>query len=659
MLHRIPKRGFLRQIHIPHLSDVKDNNFGRIVKDFRNEDGSFIQGTNSEEARLHDRTLQGRMNHKVVQLAPQIAQTVHNNILKLSTPGRLRTKVAEIYQSVQKNQLQTAPTLALEANAHISALFLQDYAHCYQVLKELEKRTELKPDSVLTVGYGPATAMIALNEVLGDWRPKRKDAYIVGRFNKEMKKRARLLLSRQIQEYPLANNDQGQQEETQEEPQEEEKEEEYIGPVDTSKLNILTKLHNTLPSKSYDLIIVNHALLTKEHHFPRDIDINIHMLLRLLNPKGHIVLVERGNALGFETIARARQIMIRPEAYEKEYGKIPRPYIKGSTIKPQKLRKLDQMITEDHVKEEEKMLQRIELELGEISDVENINEEQSSPDTQENALQDVDYHLKVIAPCAHHSKCPLQLGDPKYYKISSHKHRMKMCSFDKVVERPQFTMELKRGKKLATKWDKSAEDGMGVDKLLKRRAQQLQGTGRPGGNNTESGSFSYLIVQRSANDSELIHKIQQSRKYNSSETIDQQDINNWPRIINIPTRIKHNVKLEVCGSSGNIETWQIPKSLSKQEYHDARKVEQGDLWGLGNKSVITRNQLSDKVKEKLDILAKTQRKSFIKEQRKKQWKKLVSQQPDDFDTDIVTLSDSIVDSLENDKNYRLRGKVRT
>lgn len=62
------------------------------------------------------------------------------------------------------------------------------------------------------------------------------------------------------------------------------------------------------------------------------------MILKLLSPGGHLVLVERGNALGFETIARARQIMIRPESYSTEIGKVPRPYVKGSKLKPQKLK---------------------------------------------------------------------------------------------------------------------------------------------------------------------------------------------------------------------------------------------------------------------------------------------------------------------------------
>lgn len=690
---------------------------------YRNQDGTFIKGDTAEEARLHDKTLQGRMNHKVLSLPEEISKTINNNILRMATPSRLRAKAAQIYQAINKEQLQTAPTTSLEADAHIAALFLQDYAHSYQVLDELQRRVitsgeEFNPKDILTVGYGPATGMVALNELMGDeFNPNTKDAYIVGRANKEMKKRAKIILSRQM-------NEQVEQETTEQEATEQEAEqqleemkeaefdesdefdesedvdEEYLGPVDTSKITIRTKLKDSLPTnKMYDLIIVNQALLTKEYNFPRDVDTNIHMLLKLLKPEGHIVLVERGNSLGFESIARARQLMIRPESYEKEAGKIPRPYIKGSSIKPQKLRHEDQIITEDHIKYEEELLQQLEKEEQEqeqeqgqgqveISEFErsiiethgqvseddlkfefendknfetnSVNESTNPDDSPDHSSQlgseSVNYHLQIISPCPHHSKCPLQLGDPKYYKIPSHKHRLNFCSFDKVVERPKYTMELKKGKKLSTTWDKSSDDGFGLDKLTRNTLKRLSGSGRPGGNNTENGSYSYLIAKRSANSIESINQIEHDREYNNSIKVNNSNPMNWPRIIDMPTRIKNNVKLTSCAPSGNIEIWQIPKSLGKQEYHDARKAERGDLWGLGKKSVIVKNQLSDKVKNKLDILSKTQRKTFLKEQRKKVWKKLVSQSEEEFDNDIVKLSDSIATNLEASKQYKLKGK---
>jgi ribosomal protein RSM22 (predicted rRNA methylase) len=731
-----------KEAHVTQKEPVEEE--PESISPFRKADGSLIKGQNAEEARLHDRTLQGRMDHSITKLPDAIAKAINNNILSLYSPGRLRSKVSQIYQSLGKEQLQTAPSNGLEANAHIAALFLQDYAHCHQVLQELHQRTaKFSPNSVLSVGYGPATGMVALNEIMGpEWDPEHKDAYIIGRYNTEMKKRAKIILSRQLHEQveeeevqrrERAREEQkevgkqvevkvvkpqqqtepeqytGQETEEQDgEESETESQSEYVGPVDTSQIHIQTKLRDSLPTgKKYDLIIVDHALLTKEHHFPRDVDINIHMLLRLLSPEGHIVLVERGNSVGFETVARARQIMIRPESYLKEAGKIPRPYIKGSSIKPQKLRHVDQIITEDHIKHEEKMLAEIESEIeaeeaasesieaesegeatkveevDDISDLEkdiikthgqvseedlkfefenDLNFEFEDVTTAQNQLQNelgtesVDYHLQIIAPCSHHAKCPLQLGDPKFYKIPSHKHRLKFCSFDKVVERPKYTMELKKGKKLASPWDKTAEDGFGFDTKKKGELRRLSGGGRPGGNNTENGSYSYLIAKRAANDVESIKKIEHEREFHHSAQKHPDDPMHWPRILDVPSRVKNNVKLTTCAPSGNIEVWQVPKSLGKQEYHDARKVNRGDLWGLDKKSVLVKNQLSDKVKQKLDVLSKTQKKTFLKEQRKKVWKKLVSQSQEDFDHDIVKLSDSIATNLEMSKKYKTQGK---
>lgn len=692
-----------------------DTSFGELVdknspdvsehSPYRNADGSFIKGSSSEEARLHDDTIRGRVNHNVISLPDEISKVINNNILSLVSPDRLRTKLAEIYKSLSKGQMLQAPTNSIETDAHIASLFLQDYAHTFQVLDELKKRTDTKPDSILTVGYGPATGMVAANEVFDDFRPSVKHAYIVGRFNREMKKRAKIILSRQLCEQPLEEEEVEEVEEAFEESEEVEEElieedvepqtqeNEYVGPVDTSRINIVTKIKDSLPSRSYDLIVVNHALLTKEHHFPRDVDINIHMLLNLLNPNGHIVLIERGNHTGFEIISRARQLMIRPENYDKEIGKIPRPYIKGSKIKPQKLRGIDQLITEDDIEFEEQMLADIEKEIAEeelqeeaeFDETEGIEEAEELENLEKSIIEkhgevseeelkfefeddenfeltevddskdiDVEYHLQIVAPCAHHSKCPLQMGDPKYYKIPSHKHKLSWCSFDNIVERPKYTLELKKGKRLATNWDKSAEDGFGLDNLNKGTLRGLQGKGRPGGKNTENGQFSYLIAKRSSNSPEDIKKIDYEREFNSSKVLENNEMN-WPRIISIPTKIKNNVKLKTCAPSGNIEIWQIPKSMGKQIYHDARKVKQGDLWALDKKSVVVKNQLGDAKREKLDILSKLEKKSFVKQQRKKTWKKLTSHSEEDFD-DIVKLSDSIATNLETSKQYKWKGK---
>lgn len=683
--------------------------YDALPSPFRNEDGSFIQGSTSEEARLDPLTLEGRVDHAAIKLPEEIAKVINQNILLAVSPDKLRERSAVVYQSLEREQIQKAPELSLEADAHIASLFLQDFAHARRALLELKKRVgpSFNPQSILDVGYGPGTGMVALNDIMGDdFAPKTKEVYVVGRSNKDMKSRAKIILSRQLCEVPESESqDSGVEAAAEPEPTQEDQdfegysnfdEADYIGPVDASQIEIRTKLRDALPStKQYELIIVNQALLTREYHFPADVDTNIHMLLRLLKPNGHLVLVERGNALGFEIIARARQIMLRPEAYEGEQGTIPRPYIKGSTYKPQKLRKEDQLITEDHIKYEEELLAQLESEdleeelaqmseaneeleegleseitakYGEVTEDELKFEFEDSEDfdvvplDQADLLQliepssdKVNFHLSVVAPCTHHARCPLQLGNPNLYKVSNHKHRLKFCSFNQVVERPKYTMELKRGRRLATSWDKGAQDGMGIDTLSKHTLKTLEGSGRPGGNNTEAGNFSYLIIHRSPNDAKHIEQIESDREHHV-EVFSQKQSLMWPRILEFPSKIKNNVKLNVCAPSGNVETWQVPKSLGKQTYHDARKVRQGDLWALGKKSAVVKNRMSSANLDKLNRLAATQRKFVIKEKRKKQWKKVVSRSEDDFEEDPLNINHELASELEQSKKYRVEGK---
>ncbi|KAI5954774.1 RSM22 [Candida theae] len=644
---------------------------------FRNEDGSLIKGNNALEARLDNRTLQGRVDHSVTALPSEIAKTIQNNILSTTIPAKLRERVVSMYQNLQKSQIQQAPSSELDCNAHIAGLFLQDYSHVKQVLGELRHRVghdQFNPRRVLDIGYGPATGVVALNEIMGpDWVPEEKDAYIVGRKNNEMKKRAKIILSRQVNE-----NFSGTGEPSEHQVDEEK---EYVGPIDAKRIQIRTKLRDSMPvTKSYDLIIVHHSLLTREYNFPNDVDEKMRMILNLLAPNGHLVLVERGNSVGFETIARARQLMIRPENFPHELGKIPRPYVSGSSGKPQHLKKEDTMINEDDVEFEKEMLAKLDLEeareqginleteldskFGKLNEEEMKFDEEDDPNfdvldveaaVSDSSLEKIDYHLKVIAPCPHHRKCPLQLGDPKYYKIPSHKHRLNFCSFSKIMERPDYTMELKKGKKLAVKWDKNSVDGIGT--LRRSELKKLGGKGRPGGRDTEDGSYSYLIVERSNNTEKSIAQINNLRDYSNSDNspVGKDDINNWPRIVRTPDKLKKNVKLTVCSSEGNIETWQIPRSLGKQAYHDARKVQLGDLWALDKKASTKRSPISNEVKSKLDTLYKTQKKTFKKEQQRKVWRKKVGVSESEFDDGFLA-TEMMASKLESSRSYRKQGK---
>lgn len=716
---------FVRKVHLSE----EQQSFDVLPSPFRNEDGSFIQGNTADEARAHPLTLQARADYTVTKLPAEIAKVINKNILLVVSPNKLRERAAEVFQSVDKEQMQKAPELSLDVDAHIAALFLQNYGHVHRVLSELFKKVpDFRPQSVLDVGYGPGTGMIALNEIMStldpDWDPHTKEVYVVGRTNREMKRRAKILLSRQVNEIPKDMKIEVQEEDNtaSKQPQADvqtgddgapeidgsetsglfDKEGDYIGPVDASKIRVRTRLRDALPTtKQYELIMVNQSLLTREYNFPKDVDTNLRMLLRLLKPGGHLVLVERGNSLGFETIARARQVMIRPEAHEGQVGKVPRPYIQGSSIKPQKIRKEDQIITEGHVELEREMLEELEKEdaaaeeheedalmdedlefknqhysADNISELERdilakfgpISEEdlkfefedgtESSPEvTAPNpsltSTPSADYHLSIVAPCPHHAKCPLQLGDPNLYKVSNTKHRLSFCSFSQVFERPKYTLELKKGKRLAVAWDKSAVDGFGTSMIKRSALKNMQGTGRSGSGNAESGNLSYLIMRREKNDPTSLARIEEQISYAGVKSEKTQA--EWPRILDFPAKIKNNVKLNVCSESGNVEVWQVPKSLGKQIYHDARKARQGDEWALGKKSVVVKNGLSPAKLENLKRLANTQRKLVVKEKRKREWKKVVGRSETQFE-DPHELADSLATAMEQSKKYRTEAK---
>ncbi|CAK9438458.1 uncharacterized protein LODBEIA_P26820 [Lodderomyces beijingensis] len=668
--------------------DIEEEDEDGDLSPYRNADGGWRHGDNATEARLNEKTLAGKMDHSIAKLPREIAKTIQNNILVTTIPAKLREQVASLYEDLQQIQIQQSPSSPLECNTHIAALFLQDFSHVKQAILELQKRVgkeQFNPQRVLDVGYGPATGIVALNDVMGDeWVPREKDAYIVGRRNNEMKKRAKIILSRQLNENFSNEGDKDKDKEegkvVGEVVENDDPVNEYLGPIDTKRINIRTRLKDALPvTKKYDLIIVHHSLLSKEYNFPGDVDQNLRMVLQLLAPGGHLILVERGNALGSEIITRARQVMIRPEKFPSELGKIPRPYIKGSSGKPQRLKKEGALISDADIDFEREMLAQLDAEeareMG-VSLEEEINAKHGQVDESDLKFEEedsdeydvfhvdtpvedmhgkIDYHLKIVAPCPHHRKCPLQLGDPKYFKIPSHKHRLDFCSFSKVVERPEYTMELKKGKTLAAKWDKSAIDGKGS--LSRGELKKLQGSGRPGGRNTEDGSFAYLIAERSLDDAETIAQIDNLRQHSNHDNspVDSEAIETWPRIVTQPGKLKKNVKLTVCSSEGDIETWQIPKSFGKEAYHDARKAQLGDLWALGKKSSVKRQTISDKTKEKLEALYKTQKKTFLKEQKKKIWKRKTGVSSEEFDDGFLA-TEIMAAQLESKPKYRKQGK---
>ncbi|GAV53179.1 hypothetical protein ZYGR_0AI04620 [Zygosaccharomyces rouxii] len=547
--------------------------------EYRNEAGELVQGRNSQEARLTPQTLEARTYRGQLGLNPNVAKAINNHILSLQIPNNVRRLSSRYFVEMRQSKVHRPTRTKMEVDSHIASIFLQNYGAIYQSLAELRKRIgaqKFQPRKILDVGYGPATGIVALNDLMGSkFQPELKEAVILGHL--DMEKKAKIILSRQVSEIPQDVLE----EEDEQQPQDDiNEEDELVGEVMTKKIRINTKLRDTVPnSRQYDLIILTHQLLKSEERFPIQIDVNLEHYLSMLAPGGHLVIVERGNPLGFETIARARQVMIRPENYPDEHGKIPRPYNRGSS-KNYSI-EYEKGTSNKEVEEAQRLISELDKQFGSVKDEELEFEPELIDAVTEKGRNDENssYHLKIIAPCPHHRKCPLQIGKPQYYEYPEGKN-LKFCNFQKSITRPKFTMEHKKGKMLATPWQEPT-DGIGKKGLAK------PGTGRPHGRNYEIFNYSYLIVERSGTDEQTLQDIEKQRSTQTTYDIGSLGDNTpstWPRIIKQPLKRKGHVTLDLCGSAGELEKWIVPKSFGKETYHDARKAIKGDLWGLDAKT---------------------------------------------------------------------------
>lgn len=560
---------------------------------YRSHSGAPIQGKNAHDARLLPVTLQARTHRDQLELNTAVAQAIKDNILSLHIPNNIRRSAANYFVAMYRTKLHRPTRTALEVDSHIASIFLQNYGSIYQSLAELRKRLGddvFNPKRILDVGYGPATGIVALNDLMGaKFKPTLKEAVILG--NIEMEKRAKIILSRQLNEVPdeiqLENSSKAYTEQEEENTDNIVEGEDLVGEVMTKKIHINTKLRNNVPnSGTFDLIILTHQLLKDEERFPIQIDDNLERYLAMLAPGGHIVMIERGNPLGFESISRARQIMIRPENYLEEHGKIPRPWIRGSS-RPPKDKLEENPDPENDIESEDgkEFMAQLDKQFGAVEDKSlefepEILQEMKKREKEEKKSDRTNYYLKIIAPCPHHRKCPLQIGNPKFYEHEEGK-KLKFCNFQKSIVRPKFSIELKKGKILATPWQEPS-DGLGIDGLAKA------GTGRPNGRNFEIPNYSYLIAERSLADVNTVTKIENQRQESKANygigSLGDNTAETWPRIVNQPLKRKGHVTMDLCGSSGELEKWIIPKSFTKEIYHDARKAMKGDLWGLDAKT---------------------------------------------------------------------------
>ncbi|KAK9430006.1 hypothetical protein V1505DRAFT_393714 [Lipomyces doorenjongii] len=591
----------------------------------------WARNLDAVDPRFHRHTLLGKARLRSVEL-PEAVNTVIGG-----TPSemkQLRRDVQMIYHHASrasrtgsaakpaskslKSILET-PHRGL-VDAHLAAMFPQNFTSALYALSETRRRLgpAWRPQRVLDVGNGPATGVLALNEVFEgseSWKPARIQCVVFG--DMLMARRGMQMLEEQKREH-LMNKAQGESKTTtinrdnvdleggvrserddevathfaadgegavasgqQSESRTAEAENPTIADnlvndaggshgVDPRYDNVKFRL-NRLPGKEggkFDLITVMHHLVLPTEKKPSISDKRIKDLLELLAPGGVLVIVERGNIFGFERIARARELILRPDNR--------RPTL----LSERNLRKMwdaDKQLSPDGFSKDFTGTVNVE-EIEEVYDEEELTDEERQELQQlmdQNPIlpdrRKVFDGLRIIAPCPHHRQCPMQ-----FRNVDENATRSHWCHFPQMMQKPRWLIELKKGKWLAMQW----KGGKKSDKPGLR----ISGKGRSGSRNFEVARLSYLVVQREEQTLSDTEATGVQEPVNLPAHADLTRSLHWPRLINQPLKRDKHVILDLCTNNGYIERWVVSKSAGKQEYHDARKANWGDLWALSAKT---------------------------------------------------------------------------
>ncbi|VVT54467.1 uncharacterized protein SAPINGB_P004090 [Magnusiomyces paraingens] len=595
----------------------------------REKPGSKVLGDRSAGAksRFDPRTLAGHAHQGTTLRVPmRMATTINDSLLRHSghNPQKVRERAAQYYVELntgsrfkpgitnKETPRRTKETTSggfhrptddpLDVDAHMAGVFLQNYASIFAAVSETKRRMdanlerlrkaghknvpkEWRPERVLDIGFGPATGMAVINEVFSrdpGFGPSRKTAVIIG--HPYMAKRAREVLGSQAKEVlEFVHLPREAAEESMAELEETRAAQELAdlerGEGRTVEYSTITKITQQVPvnpagemanSRKYDLIVATHQLYRGDARFPDSVDERTEQLLGLLAPGGALVFVERGDPHGAEAVARARQVMFRPENYDVEVGKpAARPWKGGKRLRP-----VDATTEERELSSEE--ISELDLPPELLAEYDVVEESSGSSSSSSSTGS---YNLQVLAPCTHLNKCPLQIGIQARTRDTSAKFNW--CRFGQIVQRPKFSQELKKGVFLAAKWAGKAtgraKDGRG-----------LAGSGRPHARSYETAVFSYLSVMREPEEAGITRGEPESR------------------IMRAPQKRDGHVVMHVCSERGAMEEWIVPRSFGKQAYHDARKASGGDLWVLGAKTRVVKAGAQEKLEQFLSGKTKSE-----------------------------------------------------
>ncbi|KAK9468387.1 hypothetical protein V1512DRAFT_221721 [Lipomyces arxii] len=373
----------------------------------------------SRGIRYQPKTLLGKTKLTAIELPDAVNHVVGGS------PGdmkKLRPQVQQIYEQ-SRHGAQVIPKPAF-VDAYNSALFPQMFVSALYALTETRRRlgSSWRPRRVLDIGTGPATGIVALNEIFQaseTWAPQQVECVVVG--DMQMARRGLELLAYQKQNHwpGLPDDAPGNR---------------------RFKPKILLKHLPSEYSEKFDLIIASQQLLLQNEKGPAKSDRKVKELLSLLEPNGVLVLIERGSPLGFDRIARARELILRPPG--DRLTTFPEQFVERYAQRPETT---DKNFTKNG--------------------------------------------FRIVAPCSHHLHCPMQAGK-KELDTRSH-----FCSFPQLLLRPKWLIDLKKGKRLSMAWSASG--------MSQKSGAILGGSGRVGQRNSELTRTSYLVVQREADENVL------------------------------------------------------------------------------------------------------------------------------------------------------------
>ncbi|KXJ93732.1 mitochondrial small ribosomal subunit Rsm22-domain-containing protein, partial [Microdochium bolleyi] len=281
-----------------------------------------------------------------------------------------------------------------------------------------------------------------------------------------------------------------------------------------------------LQRKQFDVIVASHMLLPLHEEWRRKAFID--NLWEMLSPDGGILIVlEKGMPRGFEAVADVRARLLNE-------------FIEAPTSDPQV----------------------------------------PSPDHPETEPLPEREHGSIIAPCTNHKPCPM------YLTPGLSPGRKDFCHFSQRFTRPPFLQKI-----LEAKW-RNHED---IDFSF---IAVQRGTTTAVNADTSTITTEKTAIMENAQDIadrafQGYEHARPSSSFSASPTPTTADAGpdarSLPRQILPPLKRTGHVTLDVCTPAGTIERWTVPKSFSRQAYHDARKTRWGDLWALGAKTRVVRS----------------------------------------------------------------------